>query len=176
MEECNSSTQTEDCWLSTYGYIYMWPTCLPDTSDGSGMETTCTRTSARLVCVCQGTTSTVILSVVFVNVGQCGWSSGLKLLVMICCMFQIHSMSLPSSPSLITSCSIPSQPLMCHVSMWTSLEWRSRAYQIIFWTLLSLQREALTSIVHSCHTLTQETQSLNWDLCDTWPSAASVLC
>ena len=37
---------------------------------------TCTRTSARLVCVCQGTTSTVILSVVFVNVGQCGWSSG----------------------------------------------------------------------------------------------------
>ena len=73
----SSSTQTKDCcWLSTYGYIYMWPTCLPDTSDGSGMETTCTRTSARLVCVCQGTTSTVILSVVFVNVGQCGWSSG----------------------------------------------------------------------------------------------------
>ena len=76
MEECNSSTQTEDWWFSTYGYIYMWPTCFPDTSDSSGTETACTRTSARLVCVCQETTSTVILSVVFVNFGQCGWSSG----------------------------------------------------------------------------------------------------
>ena len=54
-----------------------------------------------------------------------GGAPGLKFLVMICCMFQIHSMSLPSSPSLITSCSTPSQPLMCHVSMWTGLEWRS---------------------------------------------------
>jgi len=24
----STSTQTEDCWLSTYGNIYMWPTCL----------------------------------------------------------------------------------------------------------------------------------------------------